>query len=139
MTKRLQRLGNAIWQARFLYLLLIPGIVYYAVFYYVPMSGLALAFKKYNARDVEVELGIKARLAKFPVPDFVWDEYHLSEEINDRGIAIDSLVVNRAIEMDERSRAELIIFQTMQAVICIRRSPGCAPRSCVRRCCWLPR
>ena len=50
MTKRLQRLGNAIWQARFLYLLLIPGIVYYAVFYYVPMSGLALAFKKYNAR-----------------------------------------------------------------------------------------
>ena len=50
MTKRLQRLGNAIWQARFLYLLLIPGIVYYAVFYYVPTSGLALAFKKYNAR-----------------------------------------------------------------------------------------
>lgn len=50
MTKRWQRLGNAIWQARFLYLLLIPGIVYYAVFYYVPMSGLALAFKKYNAR-----------------------------------------------------------------------------------------
>ena len=50
MTKRLHRLGTAIWQARYLYLLLIPGIVYYAVFYYVPMSGLVLAFKKFNAR-----------------------------------------------------------------------------------------
>ena len=34
-------------------------------------------FKAYNVRDVEVELAIKERLAKFPVPDFVWDEYHI--------------------------------------------------------------
>lgn len=65
-------------------------------------------FKKYNARDVEVEQAIRNRLQKYPVPDFVWDEYHLSEEINDRGIAIDNLVVDHAIEMDVRSRQELM-------------------------------
>lgn len=46
-------------------------------------------FKSYNRRDVEVEMAIQARLAKFPVPDFVWNEYHLDQEINDRGIRID--------------------------------------------------
>ena len=46
-------------------------------------------FKSYNCRDVEVEMAIQARLAKFPVPDFVWNEYHLDQEINDRGIRID--------------------------------------------------
>lgn len=65
-------------------------------------------FKKYNARDVEVEQAIRNRLQKYPVPDFVWDEYHLSEEINDRGIAIDSMVVDHAIEMDAKSREELM-------------------------------
>ena len=46
-------------------------------------------FKAYNKRDVEVEMQIQQKLAKFPVPDSVWDEYHLSEEINDRGIRVD--------------------------------------------------
>lgn len=50
MKARLHRLGTAIWHARYLYLLLIPGIVYFAVFHYQPMSGLVLAFKKYNAK-----------------------------------------------------------------------------------------
>ena len=46
-------------------------------------------FKKYNKRDVEVEMQIQQKLSKFPVPDFVWEEYHLDQEINDRGIAVD--------------------------------------------------
>ncbi len=50
MSSRLRRLGISIWQARYIYLLLIPGIVYFAVFHYAPMSGLVLAFKKYNAK-----------------------------------------------------------------------------------------
>ena len=50
MSSRLRRLGVSIWQARYIYLLLIPGIVYFAVFHYAPMSGLVLAFKKYNAK-----------------------------------------------------------------------------------------
>ncbi len=65
------------------------------------------AFKKYNIRDVETEMGIKDRLAKFPVPDEVWDEYHIDQEINDRGVRLDMDLVKEAIEMDTRSRSEL--------------------------------
>ena len=64
-------------------------------------------FKKYNARDVEVELGIKTRLAKFPVPDFVWDEYHLDQEINDRGILVDMTLVEQAIVIDAKTKQSL--------------------------------
>ena len=64
-------------------------------------------FKKYNQRDVEVEMAIQQRLHRYPVPDFVWEEYHLDQEINDRGIAIDMSVVENAICLDERSKAEL--------------------------------
>lgn len=66
-----------------------------------------LAFKKYNIRDVETEMSIQARLAKFPVPDSVWDEYHIDQEINDRGVALDMELVRQAIQMDGRSRSEL--------------------------------
>lgn len=64
-------------------------------------------FKKYNIRDVETEMAIQARLAKYPVPDFVWEEYHIDQEINDRGVALDMELVHQAIAMDSRSRAEL--------------------------------
>ena len=66
-----------------------------------------LAFKKYNIRDVETEMSIQARLAKYPVPDSVWDEYHIDQEINDRGVALDMELVQQAIQMDGRSRSEL--------------------------------
>ena len=65
------------------------------------------AFKRYNARDVETEISIQQRLQKFPVPDFIWDEYHIDQEINDRGVAIDLPLVRQAIDMDARSRSEL--------------------------------
>ena len=65
-------------------------------------------FKAYNKRDVEVEMAIQQRLSKFPVPDFLWDEYHLDQEINDRGIRIDMELVDNAIAVDARSREELI-------------------------------
>ena len=64
-------------------------------------------FKKYNKRDVEVEMSIQEKLHKFPVPDFVWEEYHLDQEINDRGIALDMAVVENAIIFDERSKSLL--------------------------------
>ena len=66
-----------------------------------------LAFKKYNIRDVETEMSIQARLAKYPVPGSVWDEYHIDQEINDRGVALDMELVQQAIQMDGRSRSEL--------------------------------
>ena len=73
-----------------------------------------MRFKEYNLRDVEVETAIKKRLAKYPVPDFIWDEYHLDQEINDRGIALDMNVVRNAISFDGRSRETLTA--TMQAI-----------------------
>ena len=65
------------------------------------------AFKRYNLRDVETEMGIQQRLAKFPVPDQVWEEYHIDQEINDRGVRLDMELVRAAIDMDTRSRQEL--------------------------------
>lgn len=64
-------------------------------------------FKWYNRRDVEVEMSIQKKLSRYPVPDFVWDEYHIDQNINDRGIALDGKVVDNAIAMDARSKTEL--------------------------------
>lgn len=64
-------------------------------------------FKAYNKRDVEVEMSIQDRLRKFPVPDFLWEEYCLDQQINDRGIALDMAVVENAILFDENSRGVL--------------------------------
>lgn len=61
-------------------------------------------FKKYNIRDVETEMAIQERISKYPVPDFVWDEYHLSETINDRGVLVDETLVDNAIDFDEETR-----------------------------------
>ena len=66
------------------------------------------AFKAYNLRDVEVELAIQKSLGRFPVPESVWEEYHLSEKINDRGIALDRQLVSRAVAIDESSRVDLM-------------------------------
>lgn len=65
-------------------------------------------FKAYNIRDVEVEMNIHKRLSKYPVPEFVWNEYHLDQEINDRGIRIDTQLVANAIKMDEKAQTELM-------------------------------
>lgn len=64
-------------------------------------------FKRYNARDVEAEMGIQRKLSKFPVPPQVWEEYDIDQEINDRGVRIDMELVEQAIQMDARSRQEL--------------------------------
>lgn len=66
------------------------------------------AFKQYNLRDVETEMGIQQRLAKFPVVEDVWQEYIFDQEINDRGVRLDQELVQQAIQMDTRSRQELM-------------------------------
>lgn len=65
-------------------------------------------FKEYNRRDVEVELAIKERLRNFPPLAFLWEEYAIDQEINDRGVKIDWKLVEAAIRMDEESRTELL-------------------------------
>ena len=71
-------------------------------------------FKAYNVRDVEAEMQIQAKLEKYPVPDFVWEEYHIDQEINDRGIALDMTLVEQAIVMDERSK--VVLTDTMKTL-----------------------
>ncbi len=66
------------------------------------------SFKAYNLRDVETEMGIQQKLARFPVPNEIWDEYHLNEEINDRGIGIDMVFVEGALFMDSKSKKNLM-------------------------------
>lgn len=61
-------------------------------------------FKKYNIRDVEVEMSIQQRLSKFPVPDTEWQNYILDQEINDRGIMLDMDLVKSAIKCDTEMR-----------------------------------
>ena len=65
-------------------------------------------FKSYNKRDVEVEMGIQAKLSKFPVSEDIWDEFYLDQEINDRGIAIDPVLVESAIKLDTGVKASLM-------------------------------
>ncbi|WP_352399429.1 DNA polymerase [Anaerotignum sp.] len=65
-------------------------------------------FKAYNLRDVEVEMQIQQKLMKFPVPDMVWVEYHLDQEINDRGICLDMVFAKQAIQMDDISRESIM-------------------------------
>lgn len=65
-------------------------------------------FKSYNQRDVEVEMAIQEKLKRYPVPESVWDEYHIDQEINDRGIAIDRTLVREALAIDEKSRGALM-------------------------------
>ena len=64
-------------------------------------------FIAYNKRDVKTEMAIQKKLSKFPAPDFLWEEYHLDQDINDRGIQLDMVLVEQAIAIDERSREEL--------------------------------
>ena len=66
------------------------------------------AFVKYNARDVEVELSIQQRLKKYPVPDFIWEEFWLDQEINDRGIALDIEMAKNAVTFDEKCKEQLV-------------------------------
>ena len=67
------------------------------------------AYKDYNIRDVETEMLIQDKLKKFPVPDAVWEEYHMDQEINDRGILVDSTFVEQALSLDQSSRNKLTL------------------------------
>ena len=65
-------------------------------------------FKAYNIRDVETEMQIQTRLQKFPVPEQVWEEFWMDQEINDRGILVDMPFVEKAISLDADSRSQLM-------------------------------
>lgn len=87
-------------------------------------------FKSYNKRDVEIELAIKERLNRYPVPDFIWDEYHLDQEINDRGIGVDMQLVENAVEIDAKTKQ--VLLARMQKMTRLEN-----PNSVVQMKAWL--
>lgn len=64
-------------------------------------------FKQYNLRDVEVEMGIQVALSYLPVPQSIWEEYRIDQEINDRGIRVDEELAGQAVAFSEKSQEEL--------------------------------
>lgn len=66
------------------------------------------AFVRYNIRDVETEMGIAKKVSRFPVPDYVWEQYILDQRINDTGVAIDMTLAQQAIECDEECRSRYL-------------------------------
>ena len=64
-------------------------------------------FKAYNKCDVEAELEIDRKLLRFPVPNFIWQEFYLDQEINDRGILVDMQLADKAIGLDAEAKEEL--------------------------------
>lgn len=87
-------------------------------------------FKKYNARDVEVEMQIHDRLSKYPVPEHVWEEYALDQRINDRGVLIDEGLVRSAIELSEGEEER--IFEALRGLTGVEN-----PRSVMQFSDWL--
>ena len=61
-------------------------------------------FKEYCVRDVDAEREIRAKLQGYPIPAKEQELYRLDQEINDRGIMVDPVLVARAIECDEQYR-----------------------------------
>lgn len=88
------------------------------------------AFKDYNIRDVETEMLIQDKLRKFPVPDEVWEEYHMDQEINDRGILVDSTFVEQALSLDQSSRNKLTL--SMKELTAVKN-----PNSVIQMKSWL--
>ena len=57
-------------------------------------------FKYYCIQDVNTEVDIYKRLKRFPMPDREWHHYRVNERINDRGVKIDTELVQQAIACD---------------------------------------
>ncbi len=87
-------------------------------------------YKRYNIRDVETEMQIRQRLKNFPVPEDVWVEYHIDQEINDRGIRVDMELVRQAIALDGISHDRLT--ETMKGLTALDN-----PNSVVQMKAWL--
>lgn len=65
-------------------------------------------FKRYCARDVEIEQAILAKVRRLEVPE--WEERLrlVDQRINDRGVMIDRVLVENAVRFDETYRGALL-------------------------------
>lgn len=65
-------------------------------------------FVKYNIRDVDVEQAILKKVRRLEVPKFDEDLYVADQEINDRGVLVDQVLVNNAARFDAEYKDELL-------------------------------
>ncbi|MCM1293889.1 MAG: DNA polymerase [Bacteroides sp.] len=65
-------------------------------------------FKEYCKRDVEVEQAILTKVRRLPVAPFDEELYIADQEINDRGVLIDRVLVDNAARFDEEYKEELL-------------------------------
>jgi DNA polymerase bacteriophage-type len=65
-------------------------------------------FIDYCVRDVDAEVEVSRKLARWPVPEIEWRRWHLDQRINDRGLPIDLDLVRGALDIDENVRADLV-------------------------------
>lgn len=65
-------------------------------------------FKDYNNRDVDVEQAIRKRVRRLQPAAFDELLYIADQEINDRGVMIDQVLVDAAARFDDEYKAELL-------------------------------
>lgn len=64
-------------------------------------------FIEYCRRDVETEREISRRIDRFQVPDIEWRLWHLDQRMMNRGVLVDTALVDAAIEADNLVRERL--------------------------------
>lgn len=65
-------------------------------------------FRRYCVRDVDVETDIRHRLARYPRPQAELDAWALDQRINDRGVRLDPVLVEKALELDAAYTGRLL-------------------------------
>jgi DNA polymerase len=64
-------------------------------------------FIAYNQQDVEVERAVRKALERYPMPESEWRLWFIDQEITDRGVRIDPVLVQHAIRCSELHREKL--------------------------------
>lgn len=59
-------------------------------------------YKEYNLQDVVVEREVRRKIERFPVPDKEWELWALDQRINDRGVRLDPVLFNQAIQCNDQ-------------------------------------
>lgn len=65
-------------------------------------------YKAYNKQDVVVEMEIRRKLDRFPIPVHEWKLWALDQQINDRGVRLDPVLFQAAIQSADQYGARLI-------------------------------
>lgn len=65
-------------------------------------------YKSYNKTDVETLIALKKRLERTPFPEYLWEEFWVSERINDRGVPVDVDFAQAAVQCKEEADQRIV-------------------------------